>query len=53
MAAMIEKLDPTPEGGSSGDALRARLVDHLDVIKRPNDVVRVTQVKLSAAPRWC
>jgi hypothetical protein len=44
MAAMIEKLDPTTEGGSSGEALRARLVDHLDVIKRPNDVVRVTQV---------
>ena len=45
MAAMIEKMDPTTQGGSTGEDLKQRLVDHLDMLKRPNDVVRVTQVK--------
>jgi hypothetical protein len=45
MAAMIEKLDHTTEG-VSGD-LKQRLIDHLDMLKRPNDVVRVTQVNKS------
>jgi hypothetical protein len=47
MAAMIEKFDqgtsPVSRGGAEGD-LKRRLVDHMDMIKRPNDLVRVTQV---------
>jgi hypothetical protein len=48
MAAMIEKLEQT-EGrdrgnGASGAELKRRLVEHFDVLKRPNDLVRVTQV---------
>ncbi len=42
MAALIEKLD-TRQGSGGGD-LKGRLTDHLDVIKRPNDLVRITQV---------
>ena len=43
MAALIDKLDPgTTADGDTG--LKRRLVDHLDVLKRPNDLVRVTQV---------
>jgi hypothetical protein len=48
MAAMIEKFDQTTEssggGPSSAAELKRRLVDHLDMLKRPNDLVRVTQV---------
>ena len=47
MAAMIEKLDKSAESKARINAeteLKRRLVDHLDVLKRPNDVVRVTQV---------
>ena len=45
MAAMIEKLDPgTASSGGSGADLKRRLVDHMDMIKRPNDIVRITQV---------
>ena len=45
MAAMIEKLDTTtPAPPVTGAELKRRLVDHLDVVKRPNDLVRVTQV---------
>jgi hypothetical protein len=48
MAAMIEKFDPATEpsgsGASSAAEIKRRLVDHLDMLKRPNDLVRVTQV---------
>jgi hypothetical protein len=46
MAAMIEKSDPTSpaDGGLAAVELKRRLVDHLDMLKRPNDLVRVTQV---------
>jgi len=46
MAAMIEKMDveKTPAVPVSGAELKRRLVDHMDMLKRPNDVVRVTQV---------
>ena len=45
MAAMIDKLEQerTPSSGGTGE-LKRRLVDHLDMLKRPNDLVRVTQV---------
>ena len=47
MAAMIEKRDASsgerPKGSTGAELLR-RLVDHMDMIKRPNDLVRVTQV---------
>jgi len=42
MAALIEKLEQ-PTRVPSGD-LKARLVAHFDLIKRPNEIVRVTQV---------
>ena len=42
MAALIEKLDTDKR--SSGDDLKSRLVEHFDMIKRPNDMVRITQV---------
>jgi len=42
MAALIEKLEPASRV-PSGD-LKRRLVEHYDLIKRPNDLVRVTQV---------
>ena len=42
MAALIEKMDSKKAGGS--DDLKSRLVDHMDVVKRPNDLVRITQV---------
>ena len=46
MAAMIEKSGKTTEAASrtSGEDLKRRLVDHLDMLKRPNDIVRITQV---------
>ena len=47
MAAMIEKMDPSAgehSKGTSKTELLRRLVDHLDMLKRPNDLVRVTQV---------
>ena len=49
MAAMIEKFDQGTEPSSGGSIsaageLKRRLVDHLDMLKRPNDLVRVTQV---------
>jgi hypothetical protein len=45
MAAMIEKRHPvaTAPRPDSTD-LKRRLLDHLDMLKRPNDMVRVTQV---------
>jgi hypothetical protein len=45
MAAMIEKRQPvaTAARPSSTD-LKPRLMAHMDMLKRPNDVVRVTQV---------
>jgi len=48
MAAMIEKLEQE-EGRGRGSApkgqeLKQRLVEHFDVLKRPNDIVKVTQV---------
>jgi hypothetical protein len=45
MAALIEKLDPPPAAPPPrGAELKRRLVDHLDMLKRPNDMVRVTQI---------
>ncbi len=45
MAALIEKREPgTTNGGGNNPDLKRRLVDHLDVLKRPYDMVRVTQV---------
>lgn len=44
MAAMIEKPDTTTASRLSGEELKRRLVEHLDMIKRPNDLVRITQV---------
>jgi hypothetical protein len=44
MAAMIEKPEPTTASRLSADELKRRLVDHLDMLKRPNDLVRITQV---------
>jgi hypothetical protein len=44
MAAMIEKMDQgTAKSGGESD-LKRRLVDHMDMVKRPNDLVRITQV---------
>ena len=45
MAAMIEKTPPVtaPPPPSSGD-LKRRVIDHFDMLKRPNDMVRITQV---------
>jgi hypothetical protein len=43
MAALIEKMDAKRSAGGS-DELKRRLTDHYDVIKRPNDLVRITQV---------
>ena len=46
MAAMTEQTQETQ--GKKQDRfdaeLKRRLVDHLDVLKRPNDIVRVTQI---------
>jgi hypothetical protein len=42
MAALIEKMDNKRASGA--DDLKSRLVDHMDVVKRPNDLVRITQV---------
>ena len=45
MAALIEKLEHKARpDGDGGAELKRRLVEHLEVIKRPNDLVRVTQV---------
>lgn len=46
MPAVTEQFDETtPAAAKRADTqLKRRLVDHLDVIKRPNDIVRVTQV---------
>ena len=43
MAALIEKADPK-RASTASDELKRRLADHYDVIKRPNDMVRITQV---------
>ena len=43
MAAMIEKFEKASLPNGPGE-LKQRLVDHLDMLKRPNDLVRVTQV---------
>ena len=46
MATMTEKLEQ--EQGRSGSAtgvdLKRRLVEHFDMLKRPNDLVKITQV---------
>jgi hypothetical protein len=46
MAAMIEKSEKTGDAASrlNAEELKRRLVDHLDMLKRPNDLVRITQV---------
>jgi hypothetical protein len=43
MAALIDKLDPIATTDNAAD-LKRRLVDHLDTLKRTNEMVRVTQV---------
>jgi hypothetical protein len=46
MAALTEQsheAQPKKRNGFDTE-LKRRLVDHLDVLKRPNDIVRVTQV---------
>ena len=43
MAALIEKLDTRP-ANNDADELKRRLTDHLDMLKRPNDLVRITKV---------
>ena len=46
MAATTEQspeTQPKKRGGFDTE-LKRRLVDHLDVLKRPNDIVRVTQI---------
>jgi hypothetical protein len=46
MAALIDKPEvPAPRATLKADGdLRGRLVDHLDLLKRPADLLRVTQV---------
>jgi hypothetical protein len=45
MAAMIEKSEKAGDAArSASDDLKRRLIDHLDMLKRPNDLVRITQV---------
>jgi hypothetical protein len=46
MAALMNKLEPTPPPAppKADTDLRSRLVDHLDVLKHPSDLLRVTQV---------
>ena len=46
MAAIAEQLQNTQAKRDRGleSELKRRLVDHLDLIKRPNDLVRVTQI---------
>lgn len=45
MPSISEKIEPgrkTPP--RPGDGLKRRLTDHLDLLKRPNDVLRITEV---------
>jgi hypothetical protein len=46
MAALMNKIEPTPPPATPKvDAdLRRRLVDHLDMLKHPRNLLRVTQV---------
>jgi hypothetical protein len=46
MAAMIEQFDESTKSPSRGKSteLKRRLVDHLDVLKHTNDIVKVTQI---------
>jgi hypothetical protein len=46
MAALMNKLEPTPPPAApkTGADLRSRLVNHLDMLKHPRNVLRVTQV---------
>ncbi len=46
MAATTEQSDERTQAKGRGlnAELKRRLVDHLDMLKRPNDIVRVTQV---------
>ena len=45
MAAMIEQFDEsTKSQPRKGGELKRRLVDHLDVLKHTNDIVKVTQI---------
>jgi hypothetical protein len=43
MAALIDKPDQNTTANLAAD-LKRRLVGHLDMLKRPNDLVRVTQI---------
>ena len=47
MAAMTEQFDDTQtkkRDRGLDTELKRRLVDHLDIMKRPNDIVRVTRI---------
>lgn len=48
MAALTEQSDETtqarPRDRGLNTELKRRLIDHLDMLKRPNDIVRVTQI---------
>jgi hypothetical protein len=44
MAAMIEKLEPVAAAPPTSADLKRRLIDRMDMLKHPKDVVRVTQV---------
>jgi len=45
MAAIAEQLENKAQRDRGLDSdLKRRLVDHFDLIKRPNDLVRVTQI---------
>ena len=45
MAALAHSDEASPKSRERADAeLKRRLVDHLDLLRRPNDLLRVTQV---------
>ena len=45
MAALIEQFDEsTKSQPRKGTELKRRLVEHLDVVKHTNDIVKVTQI---------
>ena len=43
MTEQAQEIQPKRDRGLDSD-LKRRLVDHYDLIKRPNDLVRVTQI---------
>jgi hypothetical protein len=46
MAAVTENESPDtrPRDRGLSTELKRRLIDHMDMLKRPNDIVRVTQI---------